>query len=84
MLKVCSCCSRPAGYSLAFVLSTVGTSGRLQQCSKVTLFCDRCMQKLCKSERSATSGLFERVNSAYTALNRRARERVSADDANSN
>jgi hypothetical protein len=41
MLKVCSCCSRPAGYSLAFVLSTLGTSGRLQQCSKVTLFCDR-------------------------------------------
>jgi hypothetical protein len=83
MLKLCSCCPRPAQYSLAFVLSTLGTSGRLQQCSKVTLFCDRCMQKLCKSECSATSELFERVNSAYTTLNRRARARASAEDANS-
>lgn len=82
MLKLCSSCPRPAEYSLAFVLSTIGTSRRLQQCSKVTLFCSRCMQKLCKSEHSATTELFERVNSAYTSLNR-VRARASAEDVNS-
>lgn len=82
MLKVCSSCPRPATYSVAFVLSTIGFAGRLQQCSKVTLFCDRCMQKLCKSQHFATSELHERVNSAYTAPNQRVRERSSAEDAN--
>jgi hypothetical protein len=78
MLKVCICCTRPAQYSLALVLSTVGISRRMQQCSKVMLFCDRCFQKLCKSEHYASNELRERVNSVYTALNQRSGDRSSS------
>jgi hypothetical protein len=74
MLRVCICCSRPAQYSLALVLSTVGISRRMQQCSKVMLFCDLCIQKLCNSEHYASHELRERVNSVYTALNIRSGE----------
>jgi len=35
MQKLCSNCSEVAEYSLMFVLSSVGTTPRLQKCSRV-------------------------------------------------
>jgi hypothetical protein len=46
------------------------------------LFCDRCIQKLCKSEHYASNELRERVNSVYTALNQRSGELSSAERLN--
>jgi hypothetical protein len=69
MLKLCSCCSRPAQYSLGCVLSSVGISQRVQKRSRVVLFCDDCLRELCDSEHWGTEELRNAVNSAYTTLN---------------
>jgi hypothetical protein len=45
MAKLCSCCSMPAQYSLALLLSTVGISKRIQKCSPVVLLYARLTRK---------------------------------------
>ena len=50
MAKLCSCCSMPAQYSLALLLSTVGISRRIQKCSPVVLFCNDCIHALRENE----------------------------------
>jgi hypothetical protein len=77
MMKVCSCCPRPAEYSYVSILSSVGISKRLQKCSPAVLFCANCLQKRLKREHWGTDKLREAVNSAYTALNKGLQERLS-------
>ena len=81
MKKLCSCCSQPAQYSLALVLSTVGLSKRRQKCSPVVLFCDDCLSELCESECWGSSALRQAVNSAYTALELTGRQSSTSESA---
>jgi hypothetical protein len=84
MLKKCSCCNRPANYSLVCVISTVGVPRRPQQCSRAVLFCASCLQKRLKSEHFSSSELRDAVNNAYTALCERLSKRSDrADDVRS-
>jgi hypothetical protein len=78
MQKSCSYCSKFARYSFGVVLSTVGTSPRLQKCSPVVLFCSDCLKELSETECLCTTELRKAVNSAYTSLNLRSREQSNA------
>jgi len=76
MQKSCSNCSESACFSLVAIISTVGVSGRVQKSSPAVLFCDDCLREL--RERLCSDKLQEAVNSAYTELNQRLRERSTA------
>jgi hypothetical protein len=80
MMKLCSCCSHPAEYSLVSIVSSVGVSERLQKCSPAVLFCANCLEKRLQRQRWGTDKLREAVNRAYTALNVRLRGRSTASD----
>jgi hypothetical protein len=71
MMKVCSCCRRPAEYSLVSILSTVGISKRQQKCSPAVLFCTNCLKKRLQRKHWGSDDLHEAVNSAYTELYKR-------------
>ena len=71
MSKSCSNCSQPVQYSLVFVLSSVGISPRLQQCSPNVSFYNDCLKALCETECLPSNDLRKAVNSAYTAMNQR-------------
>ena len=78
MQKLCSNCSEPAQFSVVAIISSVGVSGRLQKSSPAVLLCDDCLRDLC--EHLHSTGLRKAVNSAYTTLNERLRERSTAKD----
>ena len=78
MQKLCSNCSEPAQFSVVAIISSVGVSGRLQKSSPAVLFCDDCLRKL--SEHLHSSALRKAVNSAYTTLNQRFRERTTTKE----
>ena len=78
MQKLCNNCSQPAQFSLVAIVSSVGVSGRLQKSSPAVLFCDDCLRKL--SEHLHSSALRKAVNSAYTTLIQRLRERSAAEN----
>ena len=67
-IKQCRLCLAPARYSLAFVISTVGISPRLQQCSPVILLCDPCIHRLCQTSTLASFELQDKLKRAYTAI----------------
>ncbi len=67
--KTCGFCSRPAAYSLACVVSTLGVSPRYQKCSPVILLCENCIQELCEGAVPASWELRQALKRAYTALN---------------
>src|ERR1700746_375073 len=73
MQKTCSVCAKPAQFSIVAIVSTLGVSKRLQKSSPAVLFCEDCVRKLC--EHLHSNELSKAVNSAYTALNQRLRER---------
>jgi hypothetical protein len=81
MVKLCSCCSRPAEFSFVSVVSTVNASQRMQKCSSAVLFCGGCFQKHLTGERLDTDTLRDAVNSALTRLNADLRERSTSGDA---
>src|SRR5579884_1155211 len=84
MAKSCSCCSQPAEYSLALILSTVGVSPRIQRCSPVVLFCKSCIHALATEECWWGSiSLFNALQRAYTATKQRSGERSTSGAANS-
>ncbi len=78
MQKLCSC-SQPAQFSLVAIVSSVGVPGRLQKSSPAVLFCDDCLRQL--SEHLHSSVLRKAVNSAYTTLNERLRERSTVKNS---
>jgi hypothetical protein len=71
MNKLCSCCPRPAEYSLVSILSTVGISKRQQKCSPAVLFCANCLKKRLQRKHWGSDELHEAVNRAYTELSTR-------------
>ena len=76
MQKLCSNCSETVQYSIVVIISSIGVSRRVQQSSPAILFCERCFREL--RERLCSGKLQEAVNSAYTQLNERLRERSTA------
>jgi hypothetical protein len=74
-MKNCSNCGRPAVFSLNAIISTLGISQRLQESSAAVPFCDACLHELCG--RLCSDTLSDRVNNAYTSINRRLRERIA-------
>ena len=84
MAKSCSCCSQPAEYSLALVLSTVGVSPRTQRCSPVVLFCESCIHALATEECWwGSAALSNALQRAYTATKQDSRNRLNPCEANS-
>ena len=73
MQKMCNSCSKPAQFSVVAIISTIGLSERVQKSSRAVLFCDSCLQKA--NDRLHSSALRKAVNSAYTTLISRLRER---------
>ena len=71
MMKICSCCRRPAEYSLISILSTVGISKRQQKCSPAVLFCANCLKKRLQRKHWGSDKLHKAVNRAYTELSER-------------
>jgi hypothetical protein len=64
--KVCRLCPKPARYSLACIVSSVGSSPRYQKCSPGVRLCDDCIRRLCDSEASAD--LRDALQCAYTTI----------------
>lgn len=64
--KLCRFCSKPARYSLACIVSSVGASPRCQKCSPVILLCDDCIRQLHDS--TVSTDLRAALQSAYTAI----------------
>jgi len=84
MAKSCSCCSRPAEYSLALILSTVGVSPRIQQCSPVVLFCKSCIHALGTEECWwGSAALFSALQHVYTAIKQSSSDRLNPCAPNS-
>lgn len=79
-MKKCSNCGRPALFSLVAIISTVGVSERLQKSSPAVAFCDACIHELC--ERICSDAFSDAVNSAYTEVNQRLRQRMSTSENN--
>jgi hypothetical protein len=84
MKKSCSCCSHPAEYSLAFVLSTVGVSPRVQRCSSVVLFCKSCIHALATEECWwGSTALSSALQRAYTAIKQESGDTLNPSAENS-
>ena len=78
MTKSCSCCSQPAEYSLALIVSTVGVSPRMQRCSPVVLFCKSCIHVLATEECWwASAALCNALQRAYTATTQESSETLN-------
>ena len=84
MTKSCSCCSQPAEYSLALIVSTVGVSPRTQRCSPVVLFCKSCIHALANEECWwASTDLFNALQHAYTGIKQDSSDRLNPFAGNS-
>ena len=67
--KLCSCCNRPAEFSLSFLISTLRVKDRKQQCSQSVPLCRSCIHDFCDSEASESAAkLREALRNAYTAI----------------
>lgn len=67
--KQCRCCLKPAQFSLAFVISTIGVSPRRQKCSSILLLCENCIRELCERLAPTSIALCDALRNAYTTLN---------------
>jgi hypothetical protein len=80
MAKSCSCCSKPADYSLALIVSTIGISPRNQRCSPVVPFCKNCIHALATEECwLGSTALFNALQHAYTTIMQDSNNRLSPD-----
>jgi hypothetical protein len=67
--KLCIRCSRPAEFSLAFLLSTVAVRPRLQKCSQSILLCQSCIHDAIHSlGATPLNQLHQPLTNAYTAI----------------
>lgn len=67
--KSCSRCHRPADFSLAFLLSTIGVRPRGQKCTQTVPFCKSCLSTAIPFLASTPlQDLEEPLRDAYTAL----------------
>ena len=67
--KSCSLCPRPADFSLAFLVSTIGMQPRGQKCAQTIPLCKSCIRDAASSLASTPlQGIQEPLRVAYTAL----------------
>lgn len=67
--KSCSRCSRPADFSLAFLVSTIGLRPRGQKCTQTVPLCKACIRDAAALLASTPlQDLHEPLQGAYTAL----------------
>src|SRR5665213_2724661 len=67
--KSCSCCTRPADFSLAFLVSTIGVRPRGQKCTQTVPLCKSCLSTAIPFLASTPlQDLQEPLRNAYTAL----------------
>jgi hypothetical protein len=67
--KQCSRCSRPADFSLAFLVSIIGVRPRGQKCTQTVPLCKSCIQAAAPLLASTPlQNLREPLTTAYTAL----------------
>jgi hypothetical protein len=67
--KPCSRCSRPADFSLAFLVSTIGVRPRGQKCTQTVPFCKSCFSSATPFLASTPLQALEQpLRDAYTAL----------------
>ena len=67
--KSCSRCSRPADYSLAFLVSTIGVRPRGQKCTQTVPLCKSCLSTAIPFLASTPLQALEQpLTDAYTAL----------------
>src|ERR1035438_1805359 len=67
--KSCSCCTRPADFSLAFLDSTIGVRPRGQKCTQTVPFCNSCLSTALPFLASTPlQDLEQPLRDAYTAL----------------
>jgi len=66
--KSCEQCGNSPVVTVCWLISTVGVSPRVQKCSKASIFCWSCMQRLLGCEPSSLPSLVrQRFRDAYTA-----------------
>jgi hypothetical protein len=79
--KPCSRCSRPASFSLAFLLSTIGRTPRLQKCTKTITLCNSCLSALTGTLAcSPIPDLNNALQQAYTAFTGQPSERSESQN----
>ena len=84
MKKSCSRCSKPADYSLALIVSTVGVSPRNQRCSPVVPFWKSCIHALAREECWwGSTALFNALQHAYTTIKQDSDHRLGSGVADS-
>jgi hypothetical protein len=67
--KSCSRCARPADFSVAFLVSTIGVRPRGQKCTQTVPFCKSCLSDAAAFLASTPlRDLQEPLRDAYTAL----------------
>lgn len=72
--KSCSRCTRPADYSVAFLVSTIGVRPRGQKCTQTVPLCKSCIREAAPVLASTPlQDLQEPLREAYTALSRDSR-----------
>jgi hypothetical protein len=67
-IKQCCLCLAPAQYSLAYLISALGTNPRVQQCSHVVLLCGPCIHELCHTPTLTSLEVLDELKRAYTSI----------------
>jgi len=67
-IKQCCLCLAPAQYSLAYLLSALGTKPRAQKCSHVVLLCGPCIHELCHTPTLTSLEVLDELKRAYTSI----------------
>jgi hypothetical protein len=66
--KQCCLCLAPAQYSLAYLISALGTKPRVQKCSRVVLLCESCIHELCHTPTLTSLEALDELKRVYTSI----------------
>lgn len=81
-VKPCSRCSRPAVFSLAFLLSTLQVRPRKQKCTQTILLCQACIHDAITALRlQPLDNLQQPLRNAYTAISGHSRSESDPHNA---
>ena len=67
-IKQCCLCLAPAQYSLAYLISVLGTKPRVQKCSRVVLLCESCIHELCHTPTLTSLEALDELKRVYTSI----------------
>jgi len=74
MRKTCEACGNDAVVTVCWLVSTMGTSPRVQKCSKASALCQDCVGTICsRTDVSGSVFLRQRLADAYTAASAQSR-----------